>query len=152
MTDEGFTAEEQRWLGTWDDKTARIASGEMTPEALCDWAWRDKVLNAINVTIQRIKRSERQAGMDARRRDNTWVTIAAERGTRKEDLSPLALRTFAHVYERLRERGHDFDVDWMATSSGVVVISVNVKELRTFMANRAADRPSGTAATDTDSA
>ena len=141
MTDEVFTAEERRWLRTWEEKTQRVAGGEMTPEQLFEWAWRDKVLNAINVTIQRIKRSERQPGMDARRRDNTWVTLAAERGARKEDLSVLALRTFVHVYERLKDRGHDFDVDWMPTSNGVVVLSVNVKSLREFMARRAADSP-----------
>lgn len=141
MNDAGFTAEEQRWLKTWDEKLERLAAGDLTPDALCEWAWRDKVLNAINVTIQRIKRSERQAGMDARRRDNTWVTVAAERGSKKEHLSPIAMRVFAHVYEKLRERGHDFDVDWMATSSGVIVLSINVKALREFMERRAVDRP-----------
>jgi hypothetical protein len=94
LNDEGFTAEERRWLKTWDDKLRQVADGEMTAEDLCEWAWRNKVLNAINVTLQRIKRSERP-GSDPRREDSTWVTVAAERGRKKEDISPLAVQALA---------------------------------------------------------
>lgn len=139
MTDDGFTAEERRWLKTWSEKKEKVEAGEMTASDLCDWVWRDKVLNAVNVTIQRIKRSERP-GMDPRRRDNTWVTLAAEIGTRKEDMSVLALQALSVVFERLKARGHEFDVDWMPTARGVIVLSVNIKELRTFMERRAAER------------
>jgi hypothetical protein len=139
VTDDGFTAEERRWLRTWGEKTEQVAAGDLTAAEVCEWVWRDKVLNAINVTIQRIKRSE-QPGMDPRRRDNTWVTLAAERGTRKEDISVLALQALTFVFQRLKSRGHDFDVDWMPTAHGVVVLSVNIRELREFMERRAADR------------
>ncbi|HUF48764.1 MAG TPA: hypothetical protein VMM93_13185 [Vicinamibacterales bacterium] len=135
MTDGEYTAEEARWLKTWDDKLAQLASGAMTADDVCQWMWKDKVLNAINVTLQRMKRAERP-GLDARRSDNTWVTVAAERGRRKEDLSALAFQTLAFVYQRLKDRGHEFDVDWMATSNGVVVVSVNVKALREFSERR----------------
>jgi hypothetical protein len=131
VTDQGFTGEERRWLKTWDDKLRQVGAGEMTEDDLCTWVWRNKVLNAINVTLQRMKRSERP-GIDTRREDSTWVTVAAERGHKKEDLSPLAFRALAYVYARLRERGHDFDVDWMASANGVVVVSINVKALRAF--------------------
>jgi hypothetical protein len=135
VTDSAFTAEETRWLKTWDDKRAQVQSGDMTPEDLSEWAWKDKVLNAVNVTLQRMKRSERP-GIDSRRSDNTWVTVAAERGWRKEDLSALAFQTLAVVYQRLKDRGHEFDVDWMASANGVVVVSVNVKNLRDFLQRR----------------
>ncbi len=102
-----------------------------------EWVWQNKVVNAISVTIQRIKRSN-QPGRDSRRTDNTWVTVAAERGSTKEDVSPLAMETLAYVVERLTERSHSFDVDIMVTSRGLVVISVNVKGLRAYMERRSA--------------
>lgn len=132
MTDDVFTAEEQRWLAVWDEKRQQVANGTLTVDAVLEWAWKNKVLNAINVTIQRIKRSEKP-GRDPRRTDNTWVTVAAERGSAKEDASPLAVQALAHVVARLTERGHEFDVDWMASSRGVVAMHVNVKALRAFM-------------------
>lgn len=140
MTDDSFTAEERRWLKAWDEKRQQVANGTMTAADVCAWAWKNKVLNAISVTLQRIKRAERP-GIDARRHDNTWVTVAAERGATKEDISPLALQALAHVYERLKHRGHEFDVDWMATANGVVVISINVKALREFRARRSPSAP-----------
>ncbi len=132
MTDHAYTSEERRWLAAWDDKLAELAAGTMAEDDVLEWVWKKKVLNAINVTIQRIKRSERP-GHDPKRYDHTWVTVAAERGRQKEDASPLAQKALAHVVAKLEERGHVFDVDWMATSNGVVVISVNVKALREFM-------------------
>jgi len=135
VTDSAYTSEERRWLAVWDDKLAQLAAGTMTEDDVLDWVWKKKVLNAINVTIQRIKRSERP-GRDPKRYDHTWVTVAAERGKQKEDASPLAQRALAHVIRKLEDRGHQFDVDWMATSSGVVVISVNIKSLREFMNRR----------------
>lgn len=133
------TAQEQRWLATWDEKRQAVAEGRMTQGEVCEWVWKSKVLNAISVTIQRIKRSQRP-GRDARRTDNTWVTVAAERGTRKEDTSPLAVGALEYVVKRLEARGHEFDVDWMASPRGVIVISINVKGLRAFMKRREADQ------------
>ncbi len=109
----------------------------MSADDVREWVWQNKVVNAISVTIQRIKRSDRP-GRDSRRTDNTWVTVAAERGHSKDDASPLAMQTLSNVVERLTERGHDFDVDLMATSRGLIVISINVKGLRAFMGRRAA--------------
>jgi len=137
MTDETYTTEERRWLEVWDDKRQQVASGAMSVDAVLEWTWKNKVLNAINVTIQRIKRSEKP-GLDPRRHDNTWVTLAAERGRKKEDISPLAIQALTYVYGRLKDRGHDFDVDWMASVNGVVAISINVKSLREYMKRRAA--------------
>jgi hypothetical protein len=131
VTDDRYTAEEQRWLEVWDDKVRQVAEGGMSADDVMQWIWKKQVLNAISVTIQRIKRSERP-GLDSRRRDNTWVTVSAERVSRKEDVSPLAQQTLAFVLERLTERGHEFDVDVMASSSGLVVSSVNVKGLRRY--------------------
>jgi hypothetical protein len=135
VTDEVFTAEERRWLAVWDDKRQQVAARTMAVDDVREWVWQNKVVNAISVTIQRIKRSS-QPGRDLRRTDNTWVTVAAERGHAKEDVSPLATETLAYVVERLTERGHTFDVDVMATSRGLIVISVNVKALRAFMERR----------------
>jgi hypothetical protein len=137
VTDEVFTAEERRWLAVWDEKLQQVASGAMAEDDVREWVWQNKVLNAISVTIQRIKRSERP-GRDSRRNDNTWVTVAAERGTSRDDVSPLAVKTLGYVVERLVERGHEFDVDWMVTSRGLIVISINVKALRAHMNRRAA--------------
>ena len=136
VTDDVFTAEERRWLAVWDDKCQQVATGTMTEDEVREWVWQNKVVNAISVTIQRIKRSERP-GRDSRRTDSTWVTVAAERGTAREDVSALASRTLAYVVERLTERGHEFDVDWMVTSRGLIVISINVKALRAYMNRRA---------------
>jgi hypothetical protein len=145
VTDEKFTTEERRWLAVWEEKLKQVADGTMTADDVMDWAWKKKVLNAINVTVQRIKRSERP-GHDPRRHDNTWVTVAAERGRQKDDLSLLAQKTVEYVVRKLEKRGHAFDVDWMATSSGVVVVSINVKALREFMHRRpAAGRHHGAA-------
>ena len=79
VTEDAFTAEERRWLAVWDEKRQQIATGAMSAADVREWVWQNKVLNAINVTIQRIKRSH-QPGRDIRRTDNTWVTVAAERG------------------------------------------------------------------------
>jgi hypothetical protein len=135
VSDDVPTPEEQRWLSVWEDKRRQVAEKAMTPDAVHEWVWKSKVLNAVNVTIQRIKRSERP-GRDPRQNDNTWVTIAAERGSRKEDTSTLAVDTLNYVIDKLQSRGHDFDVDWMASSRGVIVISINVKALRAFMRRR----------------
>jgi hypothetical protein len=137
VTDDVFTAEERRWLAVWDDKRQQVADGTMTEDEVREWVWQNKVVNAISVTIQRIKRSQRP-GRDSRRTDNTWVTIAAERGHSRDDVSPLATRTLAYVVQRLVEREHEFDVDWMVTSRGLIVISINVKALRAYMNRRAA--------------
>lgn len=137
VTDDAFTAEERRWLAVWDDKRQQAADGAMTEEEVREWVWQNKVLNAISVTIQRIKRSQRP-GRDLRRTDNTWVTIAAERGTTRDDVSSLARETLAYVIQRLTEREHEFDVDWMVTSRGLIVISINVKGLRNYMNRRSA--------------
>jgi hypothetical protein len=139
VTDAAFSAEEQRWLKAWDDKLQQFADGTMTVDDVLEWTWKNKVLNAINVTLQRIKRSERP-GIDPRRNDNTWVTVAAERGQRKEEMSGLALQALSYVYQRLKDRGHEFDVDWMATANGVVVISINVRNLREFQNRRAEEK------------
>ena len=135
VTDDVFTAEERRWLAVWDDKLQQVAAGTMTADEVREWVWQNKVVNAISVTIQRIKRSERP-GRDSRRTDNTWVTVAAERGHTRDDVSPLAIETLRYVVQRLTERGHEFDVDWMVTSRGLIVISINVKALRAFMTKR----------------
>jgi len=136
VTDEAFTAEERRWLAVWDEKRQQIATGAMNAEEVREWVWQNKVLNAINVTIQRIKRSH-QPGRDVRRTDNTWVTVAAERGNSRDELSPLAMQTLDYVAERLTERDHTFDIDVMATSRGLIVVSINIKNLRAYMARRA---------------
>jgi hypothetical protein len=136
VTDDVFTAEERRWLAVWDDKRQQVAAGTMTEDDVREWVWQNKVVNAISVTIQRIKRSERP-GRDSRRTDHTWVTVAAERGTTRGDVSPLAVKTLGYVVERLVERGHEFDVDWMVTSRGLIVISINVKSLRAHINRRA---------------
>ena len=138
MTDDAFTAEERRWLAVWDDKRHQAESGTMTEDDVREWVWQNKVLNAISVTIQRIKRSQKP-GRDLRRTDNTWVTIAAERGQSRDDVSALATHTLAYVVQRLVEREHEFDVDWMVTSRGLIVISINVKGLRAFMNRRTAE-------------
>lgn len=130
-TDDEFTNEERKWLSVWDERIQAVAEGRMTPDEVYAATWRDKVLNAINVTRQRLKRAN-QPGRDPRRQDSTWVTIAAERARKKEDLSLLAFNTFAYVFQKLKERGHDFDVDWMATASGVAVISINIKSLKDY--------------------
>ncbi|HUR21956.1 MAG TPA: hypothetical protein VMZ90_14165 [Vicinamibacterales bacterium] len=135
MTDDVFTAEERRWLAVWDDKLQQVAAGTMTAAEVREWVWQNKVVNAISVTIQRIKRSQKP-GRDSRRTDNTWVTVAAERGQTRDDVSPLAIETLRYVVQRLTERGHEFDVDWMVTSRGLIVISINVKALRAFMLRR----------------
>ena len=135
VTDDVFTAEERRWLAVWDDKRQQVAAGTMTEDEVREWVWQNKVVNAISVTIQRIKRSERP-GRDSRRTDNTWDTVAAERGHTRDDVSPLATETLRYVIQRLTERGHEFDVDWMVTSRGLIVISINVKGLRAFMNRR----------------
>ena len=138
VTDDAFTAEERRWLAVWDDKRQQVASGAMSELDVREWVWQNKVLNAISVTIQRIKRSQRP-GRDLRRTDNTWVTIAAERGSSRDDVSALATDTLAYVVQRLVEREHEFDVDWMVTSRGLIVISINVKALRAYMNRRTAE-------------
>jgi hypothetical protein len=135
--DEAPTAQEEKWLATWDEKRRAVAEGRLSPENVCEWVWKNKVLNAISVTIQRIKRSERP-GRDARRSANTWVTVAAERGRSQNETSPLAKTALDYVVKRLTERGHAFDVDWMVSSRGVIVISINVKELRAFMNRKTA--------------
>ena len=137
VTDDAFTAEERRWLAVWDDKLQQVAAGTMTEDDVREWVWQNKVVNAISVTIQRIKRSQKP-GRDSRRTDNTWVTVAAERGQSRDDVSPLATQTLAYVVQRLVEREHEFDVDWMVTSRGLIVISINVKGLRAFMDRKAA--------------
>ena len=141
MTDDVFTAEERRWLAVWDEKRQQVADGTMTEDDVREWVWQNKVVNAISVTIQRIKRSERP-GRDSRRTDNTWVTIAAERGQTRDDVSPLAIETLRYVVQRLTERGHEFDVDWMVTSRGLIVISINVKALRAYMNRRSSTETS----------
>jgi hypothetical protein len=138
--DDTPTPEEQRWLATWAEKQQAVADGRMSREEVCEWVWKNKVQNAISVTIQRIKRSQRP-GHDARRAANTWVTVAAERGTAKDHTSDLAVAALNYAVERLRERGHEFDVDWMVTSRGVIVISINVKDLRAFMNRKASPPP-----------
>jgi hypothetical protein len=137
VTDDALTAEERRWLAVWDEKRQQVADGTMTEEEVREWVWQNKVLNAISVTIQRIKRSQKP-GRDVRRTDNTWVTVAAERGASREDISPLASNALAYVVQRLVERGHEFDVDWMVTSRGLIVISINVKGLRAYMERKSA--------------
>jgi hypothetical protein len=135
VPDEVPTAEEQRWLSVWEEKRRQVADGTLTADQVHEWAWKNKVLNAITVTIQRIKRSERP-GRDPRRTDNTWVTVAAERGASKEDTSQLAIDTLNYVVGKLEARGHEFVVDWMVSSRGVIVISINVKALRAFMSRK----------------
>ena len=134
--DDQYSRDERKWLAVWDARLQAVADGTMTADEVYAATWREKVLNAISVTIQRMKRAE-QPGRDSRRDDSTWVTLVAERGHKKEDLSLLAFNTFAYVFQKLKERGHDFHVDWMATSSGVVVISIHVKSLRQFQQERA---------------
>ena len=136
MTDDVVSTQQQRWLDAWEEKRRKTADGAMSGAEVCEWVWKNKVLNAINVTIQRIKRSERP-GRDPRRTDNTWITIAAERGRSQADVSPLATSTLDYVVQRLRERGHEFDVDWMMSASGLVIVSVNVKSLRAYMQRKA---------------
>jgi hypothetical protein len=139
MANDGeYSRDEQKWLAVWDARVQAVADGQMTPEDVYVATWREKVLNAISVTLQRMKRAE-QPGRDSRRDDSTWVTVVAERGRRKEDLSFLAFNTFAYVFQKLKERGHDFHVDWMATANGVIVISIHVRSLGQFLQQRAGD-------------
>ena len=144
-------------LETWARICAQVENGTMTIEQASNWSWAT-VKNAIEVTIARIRRYDRQAGHDPRRYDETWCTIAVELGASLSELSPVALEAKRHVLRQLKTHGHisrpgqqdnELHLDEFAGSTGIISISILVKNLRQFMHRRSAKRAARSASTMT---
>lgn len=129
------SAEDMGQLNTWARKCADYRDGKMTGAQVIKWA-EDTEKNNFNVTLTRIRRYIRTAGVDDRRDDHTWCTIAAELGLKKSDTSPLAIAAKDAVYAQIRKRGHkekEVYVDWHVGTTGVITISIKISNLREFM-------------------
>jgi hypothetical protein len=64
----------------------------------------------------------------SRAQRDAWVTLLAEAGKSKDDLSPLAMRVVDYVRQKLEEDGYDFELN-LDETGGVAYAEVHFKTL-----------------------
>ncbi len=64
----------------------------------------------------------------ARAQRDAWVTLLAEDGKTRDQLSPLALRVIDHVRQRLEGEGYDFELN-LDDTGGVAYAEVHFRTL-----------------------
>ena len=64
----------------------------------------------------------------ARDQKDAWVTLLAEPGKTRKELSPLAMRVVRYVRRRLEEEGYDFELN-LDETGGVAYAEVHFRTL-----------------------
>ena len=79
--------------------------------------------------VRKCRNGFQMAKKPSRNQKDAWVTVLAEPGETKSDLSPLAMRAVDHVRRRLEEEGYDFELN-LDETGGVAYAEVHFRTLR----------------------
>ncbi len=105
-----MSARTRAWVESWD-RVKTMPEDELRKYVL------GKCRNGFQVA-KKPSRDQRDA----------WVTLLAEFGEKKEDLSPLAMRIVGYVKRKLAEEGYDFELNLDQTGD-VAYAEVHFKTL-----------------------
>ena len=105
-----MSARTRAWVESWD-RVKGMPEDELKKYVL------GKCRNGFQVA-KKPSRDQRDA----------WVTLLAEVGENKEDLSPLAMRIVRFVKRKLAEEGYDFELN-LDQTGGVAYAEVHFKTL-----------------------
>jgi len=103
-------AKVRRWVESWDRVKGR--SEEELKEYL----------------VKKSRNGFQMAKKPSRGQKDAWVTLLAEPGKGKDDLSPLAMRMVSHVRCRLEAEGYDFDLN-IDETGGVAYAEIHFRSL-----------------------
>jgi hypothetical protein len=105
-----MSARIQKWVESWD----RVK--EFPEEKINDY-----ILGKCRNGFQMAKKP-------ARDQREAWVTLLAEPGKTRDELSPIALRVVNYVRQKLEEEGFDFTLD-LDETGGVAYAEVHFRTL-----------------------
>jgi len=71
----------------------------------------------------------------SRSQKDAWVTLLAEPGKTRNELSPLAMRVIGYVQGKLEEEGYDFELN-LDETGGVAYAEVHFRSLTKKVAER----------------
>ena len=103
-------ARTRKWVESWD----RV-------KALPDEEIDDYILGKCRNGFQMAKKPSRDQA-------EAWVTLLAELGKSRDELSPLAMRVVRYVRRRLEEDGYDFALN-LDETGGVAYAEVHFRSL-----------------------
>jgi hypothetical protein len=101
----------RRWVESWD----RIKG--MPEDELKDYL------------VKKCRNGFQMAKKPSRDQKDAWVTLLAEEGKTRDELSPLALRMVDHVRAKLTEEGYDFELN-LDETGGVAYAEVHFRTLK----------------------
>lgn len=101
----------RRWVDSWD----RIK--ELPENELQDYL------------VKKCRNGFQMAKKPSRDQRDAWVTLLAEEGKTRDELSPLATRMIEHVRVRLTSEGYDFEVH-LDETGGVAYAEVHFRTLK----------------------
>jgi len=78
--------------------------------------------------VKKCRNGFQMAKKPSRSQKDAWVTLLAEPGKTKDELSPLAMRMVGEVRGSLEREGYDFDVN-LDDTGGVAYAEVHFKSL-----------------------
>ena len=114
-------ARTRKWVESWD----RVKE---LPE--------DKIEDYI---LGKCRNGFQMAKKPARDQREAWVTLLAEAGKTRDELSPLAMRVVAYVRQRLEQEGYDFELN-LDETGGVAYAEVHFRTLTKDPTRRTASR------------
>ena len=78
--------------------------------------------------VKKCRNGYQMARKPSRGQKEAWVTLLAEPGESRTDLSPLAMRAIEHVRQRLEQEGYDFALN-LDETGGVAYAEVHFRTL-----------------------
>lgn len=81
-----------------------------------------------NYIVRKCRNGFQVAKKPSRDQRDAWVTIVAEKGKTRDQLSPLAMRVIEYVRRQLDAEGYDFDMN-LDDTGGVAYAEVHFKTL-----------------------
>lgn len=102
----------------------------------------EKELNAY--LLAKCRNGFQMAKKPSRSQKDAWVTLLAEPGKTRGELSPLAVRAIGHVRRHLEEEGYDFELN-VDETGGVAYAEVHFRSLTKKAADHSRLAPSSRA-------
>jgi len=103
-------ARTRKWVESWD-RVKELPEDEIE----------DYILGKCRNGFQMAKKP-------ARDQREAWVTLLAEPGKSRDELSPLAMRVVTYVRQRLEQEGYDFELH-LDETGGVAYAEVHFRTL-----------------------
>jgi hypothetical protein len=106
----------RRWVESWD----RIK--DLPEDELKDYL------------VKKCRNGFQMAKKPSRDQRDAWVTLLAEEGKTRDELSPLAVRMIEHIRIKLAEEAYDFELH-LDETGGVAYAEVHFRTLKKLTEN-----------------